>query len=146
MKIEVQDANESGKLLFLGMLLFFLGLIVGLFIPMMANPRMGLSAHLEGVINGMFLFILGLMWQKILLGEKTLKLIYFLTLFGTFANFLAVAIAGFTGAGKMMPIAGGKQGTLLEELIISSLLVTITVAMLLVGSLVLIGLYKNVKR
>lgn len=146
MKIEVQDANESGKLLFLGMLLFFLGLIVGLFIPMMANPRMGLSAHLEGVMNGMFLVILGLIWQKILLGEKTLKLIYFLTLFGTFANFLAVAIAGFTGAGKMMPIAGGKQGTLLEELIISSLLVTITVAMLLVGSLVLIGLYKNVKR
>lgn len=141
-----QQPKLSDKLIFLGILLFVLGLVIGLFIPMMANPRMGLSAHLEGVMNGMFLVILGLIWQKILFGEKTMKLIYGLTLFGTFANFLSVAIAGFTGAGKMMPIAGGKQGTPVEEFIISSLLVTITVAMLLIGTLVLIGLYKNMKR
>ena len=31
------------------------GFITGLFVQHMANPRMGLSAHLEGVMNGMLL-------------------------------------------------------------------------------------------
>ena len=52
--------TQSDRLLFLGMLLFLIGLVFALFIPMMANPRMGLSAHLEGVLNGLFLLILGL--------------------------------------------------------------------------------------
>ena len=43
-----------------GILLFFLGLVTGLVVPMLANPRMGLSSHLEGLMNGMFLIILGL--------------------------------------------------------------------------------------
>jgi len=47
-------------LIFLGILLFLFGLLVAFFIPVMVNPRMGLSAHLEGTMNGMFLVILGL--------------------------------------------------------------------------------------
>jgi hydroxylaminobenzene mutase len=59
----------SNGLQFFGILLFSLGLFSGLFIPLMANPRMGLSAHLEGIMNGIFLVILGFLWNKLSLSE-----------------------------------------------------------------------------
>jgi (hydroxyamino)benzene mutase len=48
----------------LSILLFSLGLVTGLLAPKLANPRMGLSSHLEGLMNGMFLVLLGLIWQR----------------------------------------------------------------------------------
>lgn len=84
----------------------------------MANSRMGLSAHLEGVMNGMFLIILGQIWHKIKLNERWSSSVYWLMLYSAFANFTAVTISAITGVGKMMPIAGGVEGsTLLEGLI-----------------------------
>ena len=133
-------------LLFLGILLFLFGLVIGLFIPLMANPRMGLTAHLEGVMNGMFLVVLGLIWNKISLKESWLSTAFWLTIYGSFANFVAVTIAAITGAGKMMPIAGGKEGTSLQEGIISFLLVSLALAMIAVCCMVLTGLYKNIKQ
>jgi (hydroxyamino)benzene mutase len=137
---------QSDQLLFLGVLLFLLGLLIGLFIPMMTNPRMGLTAHLEGVMNGMFLVVLGLIWNKLIINDKWLSYTFWLTLYGSFANFVAVTIAAITGAGKMMPIAGGKEGTTLEEGIISFLLITLALAMIFVCVVVLTGLYRNIKQ
>lgn len=137
---------QSGRLLFLGVLLFLLGLIIGLFIPMMTNPRMGLSAHLEGIMNGMFLVILGLLWNKLVLNDKWLNATFWLTIYGSFANFLAVSISAFTGAGKMMPIAGGKEGTSIAEGLISFLLISLSLAMIFVCVLVLTGLYRFLKQ
>lgn len=51
--------RQAKQLIFLGLLLFLSGLLTGLIIPFFKNPRMGLSAHLEGVMNGMFLILLG---------------------------------------------------------------------------------------
>ncbi len=134
---------QSDRLLFLGMLLFLIGLVFALFIPVMANPRMGLSAHLEGVLNGLFLLLLGLIWHKLALSERTLSYIFWLTVYGSFANFLAVSMAAMTGAGKMMPIAGGKEGTTVIEGIISFLLISLALAMILVCTMVLTGLYRS---
>lgn len=134
--------QQSEKLIFLGVLLFFLGLVAGLFIPMMANPRMGLSTHLEGIMNGLFLCVLGLIWKRLNLPDRWIYLGFWLALYGTFANFLAVLISAITGAGKLMPIAGGKDGDPFIESIISTLLITLTVSMLTVCLIVLAGLYK----
>lgn len=133
---------QAGRLLFFGLLLFLFGLLIGLLIPMMANPRMGLSAHLEGAMNGMFLLILGLIWNKLLITQKWLTITYWLTLYGSFANFGAVSIAAITGAGKMMPIAGGKEGTTVTEGVISFLLISLALAMIVVCVVVLTGLYR----
>jgi hydroxylaminobenzene mutase len=134
--------QQSEKLIFLGVLLFFLGLVVGLFIPMMANPRMGLSTHLEGIMNGLFLCVLGLIWNRLNLPDRWIYLGFWLALYGTFANFLAVLISAITGAGKLIPIAGGKDGDPFIESIISTLLITLTVSMLTVCLIVMAGLYK----
>ena len=101
----VTTKKHADLLLFLGILLFLFGLVIALFIPLMTNPRMGLSAHLEGTLNGIFLVILGLLWNKLLLKDNWLKALFWLTIYGSFANFVAVSVAAITGAGKMMPIA-----------------------------------------
>jgi hypothetical protein len=46
----------------LGLILFLLGLITGVAIPAVENPRMGLASHLQGMTNGPFLIVLGLLW------------------------------------------------------------------------------------
>ena len=46
------QTKQADNLIFLGLILFLLGLIIGLFVQNMANPRMALSAHLEAVMNG----------------------------------------------------------------------------------------------
>jgi hydroxylaminobenzene mutase len=145
MKTTIQSNQYADRLLFLGVLLFLFGLLIGLFIPLMTNPRMGLSAHLEGTLNGMFLAILGLIWSKIVVKDKWLTFTFWLTLYGSFANFVAVTIAAATGAGKMMPLAGGKEGTTTMEAVISFLLISLSLAMVAVCIIVLTGLYRYIK-
>ena len=137
---------QSDRLLFLGILLFLFGLLLGLFIPIMINPRMGLSAHLEGIMNGMFLVILGLIWNKLVLNDKWLTSAFWITLYSAFANFVAVSVAALTGAGKMMPLAGGKEGTPLVEGFISFMLIALSLAMIMVCAIVLAGLYRYMRR
>lgn len=141
-----KQAQQSRQLIFLGLLLFLLGLITGLIVPFFKNPRMGLSAHLEGVMNGMFLMILGLVWNRLQLSAKLLSTTLALALYGTFANLVAIMIAAATGEGKMLPIAGGKEGTGVTEILITGLLVTLALSMIAVCMLVLIGFYKHMKQ
>jgi hydroxylaminobenzene mutase len=58
---------------------------------------------------------------------------------------VAVTVAAKTGAGKMMPIAGGIEGTTVVEGLISFLLITLALAMLFVCVVVLTGLYRNIR-
>ena len=59
----MQEANR--RLMFHGMCLFLLGLLTGFAEQHFANIRMGLAAHLEGVMNGTFLVALGAIWPRI---------------------------------------------------------------------------------
>jgi (hydroxyamino)benzene mutase len=144
MKSNNKTKRYADRLLFLGVLLFLLGLIIGFFIPIMTNPRMGLSAHLEGTMNGMFLVILGLIWNKLVLKDKWLTATFWLVIYGSFANFVAVSIAAITGAGKMMPIAGGQPGAEVVDGLISFLLISLSLAMVVVCIMVLSGLYQYI--
>ena len=132
----------SRKLLRYGILLFLLGLITGFAIPAMQNPRMGLSSHLEGVMNGMLLILFGLLWPKLNLPERYLKWGFGLSLFGTYTNWATTLFAGFLGAGaEMMPISGGGlTGELWQEIIIKFGLISLSLSMLAVCGLLLWGL------
>jgi hypothetical protein len=61
------------RLIQLGVFLFLLGLLGGFAIPFLANPRMGLASHLEGVMNGMLLVLLGLIWPRLTLRQGVLS-------------------------------------------------------------------------
>ncbi len=139
------QVKQSNKLIWFGVLLFLLGLLTGFISPLTANPRMGLSSHIEGALNGMLLMIFGLIWPKLNLSHKALKSGYGLALFGTFTNWLTTLLAAIWGAGsEMMPIAGGGlQGTQLQEIIIKIGLITLSIAMVIVCGILLWGMKRS---
>lgn len=140
------QAHQANRLIFLGLILFGLGLTVGLVVHNMTNPRMALSAHLEGIMNGIFLMVLGVIWTRLILSSVWLRIAFWLTVYGTFANLVAVVAAAITGYGKMMPIAGGKEGAVLIDHFIAFLLVSLSLCMLAICVIVLAGFYKYMKR
>ena len=64
------DESRSRVLLALGAFLFLLGLLTGVLVPAVRNARLGLSAHLEGVMNGTFLMVLGAIWHHVHLSSS----------------------------------------------------------------------------
>lgn len=140
------QVEQSRKLIQFGVLLFLLGLVTGFVIPALKNPRMGLSSHMEGVLNGMLLMIFGLIWPKLELTKNLLNWNYWLSLFGTFTNWFTTLLASAWGAGSvMMPIAGNEMhGTDLQEIIIKFGLVTLSISMMIVSIFILWGMRKKI--
>ena len=136
--------KQADNLLFAGFFLFLLGLITGLIVPVFASPRLGVSSHIEGVLNGIFLIALALVWNKLALSGRALKTAYWLALYGTFANWLAMLVAAVFNAGKMLGVmAGGEQGPPFAEAVVAFFLVTLSIAMVIISVLVLVGLKKG---
>jgi hydroxylaminobenzene mutase len=141
-----QKVKESGRLIFAGMLLFLLALVVGLGAPLLANPRLGISCHVEGVLNGIFLLIVGLVWNRLALSARWLTITFWLSIYGTFSNWLSYLLAAIFNAGRHLTIATrGKTGPPLADDIIDFLLVSLTISMLTICTAILLGLYRNMK-
>jgi (hydroxyamino)benzene mutase len=101
---------SAHRLITWGMALFLIGLLTGFAIPALANPRMGLTSHLEGLMNGTFLVVLGLVWTRLRVSERTLRIGFRLAVFGAYANWATTLAAGVLGAGgTMMPLAAGEH-------------------------------------
>jgi hypothetical protein len=62
--IQEDDGRLEARLLWHGMFMFLLGSAHRLAEPQFANTRMGLAAHLEGVMNGTFVLALGAVWPR----------------------------------------------------------------------------------
>ncbi len=144
MKNVNQKNRQADNLLFSGFFLFLLGLITGLIVPVFATPRLAVSSHIEGVLNGIFLIVLGLVWHKLALSEKAFKITFWLALYGTFANWFGILVAAVFNAGKMLGVAaGGTEGHPVAEAVVAFFLVTLSIAMVVISVLVLIGLKKG---
>lgn len=128
---EVPGAPGNG-LIRLGLVLFLLGLVTGLVLPGFANPRMGLSSHLQGLTNGIFLMVMGLVWPRLEARPGRLRLIALLLVFGTYANWVTTLLAGLWGAGgAMMPLAAaGFEGTAWQEAVVAAGLISLSAAMI----------------
>jgi hydroxylaminobenzene mutase len=138
---EIQRAGAR-RLLRLGITLFLLGLFTGLAIPALANPRMALASHIEAVMNGTFLVVLGLVWPNLNLSARFLGAAFWLAVYAAFANWLATLLAAAWRAGSpMMPLAAqGATGSPTQELVLNALLVSLALAMIASCLLVLFGL------
>ena len=132
-------------LLVLGIVLFLLGLLVGFAVPKLKNPRMGLTSHLEGTQNGMFLVIVGLLWPQLDLPHGWLVITFWLAIYGTFANWFTTFLAAAWGAGgAMMTLAAPNHtGTSGREAVIKLLLWTLSMAIVAATVLILIGLIRR---
>lgn len=132
------------RLIRLGLALFLLGLASGLVTGMMANPRMGLSAHMQGITNGVFLLALGAIWPKVHLPAWGHRAAFWLLAYGTVINWLSTSLAAFWGTGKMTPIVSpNPTAKPWQETMVSIGLLSLTLAMLAGTIIVLAGLFRN---
>jgi (hydroxyamino)benzene mutase len=102
--------NTQRRLMWHGMFLFLLGLLTGFAESNFANVRMGLAAHLEGVMNGIFLLALGSAWAKIRLSPPAEIVAFWATLYGAYANWVMIGLAAVFGTKALSPITGTPQG------------------------------------
>lgn len=114
----------------LGLVLFLLGLLTGFAVPALQNPRMGLSSHLEGVLNGIFLVLLGLLWPHIHLPYAWGVAAVVLVAYGAYANWLTTLLAAAWGAGhRNMPIAATDHvASAPKEFVVRFLLVSLSLS------------------
>ena len=124
-----------------GMLLFFLGLVTGFVEQRFTNVRMGLAAHLEGVMNGIFLLALGAVWNEVRLSAAAKATAYWTALYGTYVNWLVTTLAAIFGTAALSPITGvGHSGQPWQEIVVTVGFVSVGGVIVACSLLVLWGL------
>ncbi len=137
-------ADAKGALVWHGFVLFFLGLLTGFVVPAMTSPRVGVSAHVEAILNGMFLVLLGgVAWDRLALSRKMATVVYWQFLCAAYGCWLFCLLAAIFGASQMLPIAGaGHQALPWQEKVVTAGLGIVGVDMAVACGLVLYGLRK----
>jgi hydroxylaminobenzene mutase len=134
--------RDGHRLLQAGGLLFLLALLVGLAVPTFAVPRLALSTHLLGLMQGTFLLAIGQLWPRLRLTRRSSKIGYLLAIGGSAAAWTANLLGAVGGAGNtMLPMAAGAaRGSALREGTIQALLVFSALSLISAAVLILWGL------
>src|SRR5436853_959867 len=133
--------DSKRRLMWHGMLLFLLGLLTGLVEQHFSNPRMGLAAHLEGVMNGTFLVALGAIWVEVRLSARLKAGAYWSALYGTYVNWAVTTLAAVFGAASLSPITGAGYSALpWQETVVTVGFMTVGIAIIAASVLFLWGL------
>ncbi|HXX17396.1 MAG TPA: hypothetical protein VEJ47_21010 [Candidatus Eremiobacteraceae bacterium] len=129
------------RLMWHGMFLFLLGLLTGFVEQRFANVRMGLAAHLEGVMNGILLLALGAIWDEVRLRPTAKAIAYWTALYGTYVNWLITTLAAIFGTAALSPItAAGHAGRPWQESVVTAGFMSVGVVIVAFSLLMLWGL------
>jgi hydroxylaminobenzene mutase len=131
-----------------GAVLFLIGgLVLAFPLPIYVNVRMALTAHLEGVMNGIMLIVIGLIWRDLRLGAQARTVAFWTGIYGAYANWLGCWLSAIWGASEMAPIAGsGFHALASQEGIVKFLLMTCGIAIILSFVLIVWGLRGQLER
>jgi len=134
-----RSAQQAHRLIQVGLLIFLCALLVGLAVPRFAVPRLGLSAHLLGLLQGLFLMLVGLLWPRLQLGSMAARVAFWALVYGCLAAWGANLLGAIWGAGNtLLPMAAGAaHGSTTQEMIIAVGLRSSAVA-LIAGLLLLV--------
>jgi len=139
--------SHAGKrLIWHGVFLFLLGLLSGFIIPALTNPRLALSAHMEALLNGMFLILLGgIIWNELKLSDRMTTISFWLFLYAAYGSWAACFLAAVFGASKMLPIAsaGYEAAAAWQETLVRIALSLVALSITFACCLVLYGLRKG---
>ena len=121
MERPLASSQQALWLLRVGVGLVLAAALVGLAVPFFAVPRLALSAHLVGLLQGILLLIAGLLWPRLSLrpGLSTAAtwLLIYQGIAAPSANALAAA---WTAGGSVVPMAAaGVQGSPVHEAIVN---------------------------
>src|SRR5262249_2518329 len=129
------------RLMWHGMFLFLLGLVTGLLEQRFRNMRMGLSAHLEGLMNGTFLIALGASWSTVRLPQPAKATAYWGTLYATYGNWLFTTLAAVFGTAASTPIAAaGHHGKTRQKRLVRARFSSVAIVIIASVLLILWGL------
>lgn len=127
-------AMELGRrLIWHGVLLFLLGLVGGMFIYSMANPRMGLTAHVGAVTNGTYLIALGAGWGALVLVPRLERWAFWQLVIGSYGSNAALLLAAILATRNATPLHGAAQPASAGEEAV------VTIALIVFGIAVLVG-------
>jgi hydroxylaminobenzene mutase len=101
--------DRERRLLRHGFALFLLALLTGLIAYGLANPRMGVAAHVEGVVNGIFLMVLGLAWTRLHLSPRLEPWAYWAGVVGAYGNWLIPLFSAVVGASQPILVGAGFE-------------------------------------
>ena len=136
--------DTKRRLLWHGMFLFLLGLLTGFVEQKFNNPRMGLAAHLEGVMNGIFLVALGAAWAEVRLSPRLKAAAYWSALYGTYANWGITTLAAIFGTAALSPITGaGHSAQPWQEGVVTFGFMSVGIIIVACSILVLWGLRRT---
>ena len=122
------------------MFLFLLGLFAGFAEAHFPNVRMGLAAHLEGVMNGIFLLAAGATWNELGLAPALKSATFWIALYGAYMNWFFVALAAIFGTGALSPItAPGRNALPWQENLITAGFMSVGLAIVVCTLLLLWG-------
>jgi hydroxylaminobenzene mutase len=137
--------DSKRRLLWHGMFLFLLGLLTGFVELKFTNVRMGLAAHLEGVMNGTFLVALGAIWTEVMLSPALKVAAYWSVLYGSYANWAVTTLAAIFGTAALSPIsAAGHSGRPWQEGAVTFGFISVGIVMVVSAVLILWGLRRTV--
>lgn len=139
----MQDARR--RLFWHGALLLMLGMLTGLVEAEFTNVRMGLAAHLEGVMNGMLLIAFGAAWGEVRLGTRAHAIAFRALLYGTYANWGFTTLSAIWGTVGLSPItaAGLPAAEPWKENLVLAGFLSVGAAMLTSVGMILWGLRRR---
>jgi len=127
-----------------GFVLFLLSLATGFAVPMLKSPRLGLSAHSIGVMSGLMLIAVGVIWDKLNIGAAGRRVLYWLWVAMGVGNWAGTLAAAYFGGSQLMPIAGGGQTAApAGEMLVTIVIIAVSVISVAAVSMVLWGLRGN---
>jgi (hydroxyamino)benzene mutase len=99
--------NEARQILFFGGLLIFLSLLSGFTVHFALAPRLALSSHTVGLLQGAILIAIAGAWHLLNASPIYLKIVKYTLLIGFYGNWICYLLSGLWSAGRAnYPIYG----------------------------------------
>lgn len=135
-------ARQGHRLVQLGVALFLFVTLQGLAIQNFAVPGLGRSAHTLSLSTGLVLLAIGLVWPRLILGAIATRIAFWFLAYSLLATIVAFMLAAIWGAGNsVLPLAAGAaHGSVLQENIITIVLVSTLPTGIIAFALILWGL------
>jgi hydroxylaminobenzene mutase len=121
MDTSILIARQAHRLNQIGISLFLFAALIGVAIPTFAVPRLALSVHLLGILQGIFFLAIGQVWLRLTLSPTISRVAFWLLIYGGIAALAANLLAAVWGAGNsILPMAAGSaHGTTFQEAVIN---------------------------
>jgi (hydroxyamino)benzene mutase len=103
------STNEARQILFHGGLMTLLSLLSGFTVFFALAPRIALSSHTIGLIQGGMLIALAGAWHLLDASPKTLKIIKYTLIIGFYTNWLSLQLSALWSAAKDTFPVNGKD-------------------------------------